>query len=202
MNDTGPRNHLSSDEVLQGQKLYLRLPHLDELTFIRALWGDPETMALIGGPVDFPEPKAREWYADMVAPGGPANCYCLIFTQDHTPIGEISFHRWDPKARSAVLNVKVLAAQRGHGYAKDAILALLALFFGRVGGRLMTDDVANDNRPGQHLLFSLGFDRDDAVADVCRMVMTRRMYGARNIAPNKALEPTPKTARRKRWRQE
>jgi RimJ/RimL family protein N-acetyltransferase len=122
----------------------------------------------------------------MVAPGGPANCYCLIFTQDHTPIGEISFHRWDSKERSAVLNVKVVATQRGHGYAKDAILALLAFFFGRVGGRLMTDDVAVDNLLGQHLLRSLGFDRDDTATDVCRMVMTRQMHAIRYSAASGA----------------
>ncbi|MGD1002277.1 MAG: GNAT family protein [Candidatus Brocadiia bacterium] len=186
MNDTGPSNHLASNEVLHGRKVYLRLPHLDELSFIRALWGDLETMALVGGPVEFPEPKAREWFTHMVAPGGPANCYCLIFTQDHTPIGEISFHRWDSKERSAVLNVKVVATQRGHGYAKDAILALLAFFFGRVGGRLMTDDVAVDNLLGQHLLRSLGFDRDDTATDVCRMVMTRQMHAIRYSAASGA----------------
>jgi RimJ/RimL family protein N-acetyltransferase len=186
-NDAEPNNYLASNELLYGRRIYLRPPRLDELSFIRALWGDPETMALVGGPVDFPEPKAREWFENMVAHGGPANGYCLIFTQDHTPIGEASFHRWDPKERSAVLNVKLLAAQRGHGYAKEAILALLAFFFGRVGGRLMTDDVAVGNQPGQRLLYSLGFERDDSVKDVCRMVMTRTMYAARYSAPDRAL---------------
>jgi RimJ/RimL family protein N-acetyltransferase len=150
-------------------------------------------MASVGGPLDFPEPKAREWFARMVDPGGPANCYCLIFTQDDTPIGEISFHRWDPKERSAGLNVKVLATHRGHGYARDALLTFLALFFGRVGGRMMTDDVAVDNQPGQHLLCSLGFDRDDGVADVCKMVMTKQMYVTRYGEPNKTLGATRTT---------
>ena len=176
MNDTRESSHLAPSDVLHGEKVHLRPPRLDELSFIRMLWGDPETMAPVGGPVDFPETRAGEFFARMVSPGRPANCYCLILNREDTPVGEISFHHWDPHDRSARLNVKVLARHRRHGYAKDALCAFLACFFGRLGGRVMTDDVALGNQPGEHLLLALGFARDDTVADVCQMVMTRQMY--------------------------
>ena len=117
MNDTKPGRHLAPTDVLHGQKVHLRPPRVDGLSFIRTLWGDPETMAPVGGPVDFPETKAREWFARMVEPGGPSSCCCLILNQDDIPVGEISFHQWDPQERSARLNVKILAARRGKWYA-------------------------------------------------------------------------------------
>ena len=179
MNDTKHSNHLAPSDVIDGQKVYLRLPRVDEIPFIRTLWGDSETMASVGGPADFPEPRARKWFARMVEPGGPANCYCLIFNQEDNPVGEISFHQWDSNERSARLNVKMLASRRGQGYAKNALRAFLACFFGQIGARVMTDDVARDNLGGQQLLASIGFERDDSVQDVCKMVMTRQMYVSR-----------------------
>ncbi|NQT87663.1 GNAT family N-acetyltransferase [bacterium] len=183
-----PSNHLGPTDVLLGQETHLRPPRVDDLLFIRMLWADPETMAAVGGPIDLPEAKARDWFARMVEPGGPANCYCLIFNQADVPVGEISFHRWDPKGRTAELNIKVLASHRRHGYGKDALYTFLAWFFCRVGGRTMTDDVAIDNPAGQRLLFSLGFEKDDAVSDVCKMALTQQMYITRYGEPCKAFE--------------
>ncbi|HUT61355.1 MAG TPA: GNAT family N-acetyltransferase [Phycisphaerae bacterium] len=190
MNDTKPGTHLAPTDVLHGQKVRLRPPRVDELSFIRTLWGDPETMAPVGGPVDFPETRARQWFARMVEPGGPSNCYCLILNQDDMPVGEISFHQWDPQERSARLNVKILAAHRGRGYARDAVRTFLACFFGRIGGRLLTDDLAVANRAGQQLLASIGFARDDSIQDACSMAMTRRMYLKQYGEPDQTLEDT------------
>jgi len=186
MNALHQRNHLTASDVLHGSAVYLRLPRVDELSFIRTLWGDPDTMAPLGGPADFPQSRAQEWFARMVDPGGPSNCYCLMFNQDDVPVGEISFHNWDPDQWSADLNVKVLAACRGHGYAKDALHTFLKFFFGPVGGQLMSDDLAVGNRPGQLLLASVGFERDQGVSDVCRMTMTREKYVKGYGEPNQA----------------
>ena len=180
--------HLAASDVLHGRKVRLRLPRVDELSFLRTLWGDPETMAPVGGPLDWPETKVSDWYARVVDPGGLANCYCLILDRDDTPVGEVSFHRWDSEDRSAELNVKVLAAHRRRGYGKDALRTFLKFFFGRVAGRLMTDDVALANRPGRRLLESLGVEKDDSVSDVCRMTMTRQRYLKQYEKPSQAME--------------
>ena len=91
---------------------------------------------------------------------------------------------------SARLNVKILAAHRGQGYAKDAVRTFLACFFGRIGGRLMIDGVAVANRAGQQLLASIGFARDDSIQDVCSMAMTSQMYLKQYGEPNQGLEDT------------
>lgn len=175
-NNPREHNHLAPDDVLTGREVRLRLPHLDDLPFIRTLWGDPETMAAVGGPIDFPEPRAGEWFAEMVDPGGPSNCYCLILDRDDEPIGEISFHKWDPVQRSAELNVKTLAARRRQGFAGDALRTFLAFFFGPVGGQLMVDEVAAGNQAGLRLLESAGFERVSERAEFCRLTITKRTY--------------------------
>lgn len=103
--------HLTASEVLQGSKVSLRPPRPAELAFVRTLWGDPETMALVGGPIDWSEAAFWAWYARMVDPGSLQHCYCLILTLPGIPVGEVSFHQWNPQTRSAELNIKVLAAQ-------------------------------------------------------------------------------------------
>ena len=45
------------------------IPRVEELAFIRALWGDPDTMAAVGGPVEFPEARTAGWFARMVESG-------------------------------------------------------------------------------------------------------------------------------------
>ena len=185
MSSDGQNHHLAPAEILRGENVYIRLPRMEELSFIRSLWGDPDTMAAVGGPVELPQKKASEWFARVVGSGDPSHCYCLIFNQDDAPVGEISFHRWDACRRSANLNIKVFSGCRGHGYAKDALRTFLEFFFGRVGGRLMTDDVASGNRPGQRLLESIGFETDGSVPDMCRMMMNRQMYLEKYGEPNR-----------------
>ena len=184
MSERKQTQHLGLAEVLQGERVSLRPPRFEELSFIRALWADPETMAPVGGPRSLPEARGQAWFASMVDPGDSTNCYCLIFNQEDIPVGEISFHRWDQLERSARLNIRVLATHRGCGYGKDALRTFLAWFFGPAGGRTMTDNVSLDNEGGQRLLQSLGFEQDTDFSDVCMLVMTRQMHMAKYGEPN------------------
>jgi RimJ/RimL family protein N-acetyltransferase len=170
--------HLAENTMLSGTSVYLRIPRPDELSFIQDLWADPETMKPVGGPVILSDTHAEQWFNRMVRPGSPSNCYCLIFTRDDIPAGEISFHNWDAATRSADLNVKVSDAFRGNGYGKDALQTFLSFFFNTVGGRVMRDDVAPGNTGGQHLLISLGFERDTRITAVCRLELTAERYAA------------------------
>lgn len=171
-------------DTLRGNLVYLRQPKCNEVAFVQALWADPETMAAVGGPYPLPKEKFDSWFAYAVNPGNPTSCYCLIFKQDDTPIGEISFHQWDPKDRSAVLNIKVMAKFRGHGYGADALKTFLGWFFRQAGGLKIIDDVAMENERGRQLLESIGFepvtDRNPAhdckAADVCMLDMTKERF--------------------------
>ncbi len=187
MTEPTPKAPLTQEDVLRGKCVYLRPPRLDELPFIRSLWADPKTMAAVGGTVDWPLARARKWFAHMVHPGTSDNCYCLIFNEKGTPVGEISFHRWQPEEKTAELNVKILAPHRRRGYARDALGVFLGYFFGQFGGEVMIDDVALDNRAGRHLMAALGFRHDAERTDVYRMRMTKRMFTALHGKPGKCV---------------
>lgn len=163
---------------MKGYLVYLRPPHSEELSFIRRLWSDPETMEPVGGPIELCDADAPDWFARMVDPGSTKDCYCLIFDKDDTPVGEISFHEWNPQDRTAKLNLKVQAFHRRRGYAKDALRAFLGYFFDRLGGESITDDIALPNAAGRHLLASVGFQEDTDVSHVHRMRMTREVFAA------------------------
>lgn len=185
-------NHLGPENVLPGQLVGLRPPRIEDLSFIHSLWTDPETMEAVGGIVDYSEDKMRDWLGRLVDPDGRKDCYFLILNGNAKLIGEICFHHFNSEDRSARLNIKVHAEQRGRGYGKDALVTFLAFFFRKVGGRMMTDNVGINNHLAQHLLLSCGFEIDECCSDVCMMVMTRDMYLARYKDPNNPLETVPK----------
>lgn len=138
-------------------KISLREPTPEDLKFIRWLWADPETMTPVGGQIIIGNQTAREWYARMISPGSSKDYYRIIINPDHTPVGEISFHRLDPKTMTADLNIKIAARFRGNGYAKGALRQFLEYFFNKFGGRLMQDRVAKTNPIGKNCLMEFGF---------------------------------------------
>jgi RimJ/RimL family protein N-acetyltransferase len=158
-------------------RLTLRTPTWDDLPFILALWRDPVTMQPLGGPIELTAEQAHQWFTRMVDPGRPTDCYCLITNEANRPVGEISFHRLNPATMTADFNVKILAGERGQGYARQAIPLFLDYFFNQFGGRLLTDDLAPTNHTGQRVLMSLGFQHDPAKpADVFHLYMTRDQF--------------------------
>lgn len=160
----------------QSHDVELRVPMTGDLPFIQWLWSDPETMKAVGGPFYMSDDQAQRWFAAMIDPGQPTECYRLLFNNENEPVGEISFHRLDPTTMTAELNIKIASAHRGKGYAKKALLQFLDYFFNQRGGRVMLDDVALDNREGQTLLLRFGFEHDPRTAAVFRLFMTRERY--------------------------
>ena len=175
-------------DTLRGKLVYLRQPKRDEVPFVQALWADPATMEAVGGHWPLPTEKFDRWYAYVVDPGSPGGCYCLIFREDDIPVGEVNFFQWNPEDRSAVLNIKVMAKYRGHGYGADALTTFLSWFFNQAGGRKMIDDVALKNPGGRRLLESVGFEQvhnrnpahDCDAADVCMLDITKEMFESKH----------------------
>ncbi|MBU1356067.1 MAG: GNAT family N-acetyltransferase [Candidatus Edwardsbacteria bacterium] len=165
--------------------LTLRSPRPDEMEYIQKLWADPLTMAEVGGPIHLTDEQAEKLYARMISPGSETDRYFLIFNQNDQPVGEISFHRYDPSSGTAEFNIKIEHQHRSKGYAKKAVPLLLRYFFFDFGGKIMCDPVAPDNQPGQKALIKFGFKKDILRQDVCLLKMTKEdfsdIYG--NITP-------------------
>jgi RimJ/RimL family protein N-acetyltransferase len=164
------------EQILQTERIQLRVPQWNETRFIRWLWSDPETMTPVGGPITLSHDQARQWFARMIDPGSPTDCYRLIFNEEDRPVGEISLHRLDPDSMTADFNLKIANAERRKGYASEAALLFLEYFFNQCGGRVLVDDVALNNHVGQQALLALGFEHDPEVEKVFRLRMTRDQY--------------------------
>ena len=168
--------NLPEGNCLKGKRVILRHPLFDELKFINELWTDSSTMEAVGGIVQWDMTRLKAWYRERIDPGGFSDCYFLIFKEDLIPIGEVSFHRWNPEQRSADLNIKVLAKHRGNGYGSEALALFLKYFFETVEGELLVDDLYHSNKLGRNLMESLYFIHDPEFQEAYRMTMSRNHY--------------------------
>ena len=163
---------------MKEDRIQLKSPEWDDIHFIRQLWGDPETMQPVGGPVIYADEQAEEWFARKIDPGNPTDCYRLILGHENRPVGEISFHHLDAESMTASFNIKIMHAERGKGYAKEAMRIFLNQFFNQRGGRVMIDDVALDNVGGQQALLRFGFEHDPSASEVFRLRITRERFNS------------------------
>ena len=133
-------------------------------------------MEPVGGPIQLTDDQALEWFQRVVDPGSPTALYRLIFSEEQRPVGEVSFHHFDPETKTAMFNLKIACPERGKGYARATMSIFLNSFFNERGGHIMLDDVALDNLRGQEVLLQFGFVHDPSVESVYRMQMMRDRY--------------------------
>lgn len=155
----------------KGRFVYIKQPEFREMGYIKDLWADKDTMRDVGGTIDFGEERWKGWYERMVNPSDGHNFYCLIYNYDDLPVGEVSFHGYDEKSRSAELNIKIHSKHRGRGYSKEALSLLLEYYFFEFGGMIMTDEVINEN--GCQALTKYGFDIASRTSCSTNFVLTR-----------------------------
>jgi 8-oxo-dGTP pyrophosphatase MutT (NUDIX family)/RimJ/RimL family protein N-acetyltransferase len=160
----------------KGNLVYIKQPDFQELDYTAELWSDEETMRDVGGVIPFPLERRETWYRKMVNPTDGKNFYCLIYTLDDVPVGEVSFHRFDDKEGKADFNIKVQSMYRGKGYAKEAIQLLLGYYFYNFGGQVIYDNVANAN--GQKVLHNFGFEVVSKTGSEVLFIMTKERFMA------------------------
>jgi RimJ/RimL family protein N-acetyltransferase len=159
-------------------RIQLKLPVKEDLEYIRWLWSDPDTMEAVGEPVLLTDEEADWWYAYMVDPGRPTECYRLILNEEGYPIGEVSFHRYDLKTRAAMFNLKIVNSERSKGYGREAMLLFLDYFFNGLGGCKMLDELALNNLRGQQVLLRFGFVHDPGQRDNFSVSITRKQFNS------------------------
>ena len=152
---------LTWNEVsLSLKHIKLKKPTWDDMRYIRQLWGDPETMKAVGGPIHLDDKQATSWFRKMIDPGGNTDYYRLILNKENDPVGEISFHRLAMKTMTAEFNIKIAHSHRGKGYAKEAMVIFLDHYFNELDGRVLVDKLAMENVHGQRVLLNFGFEHE------------------------------------------
>jgi 8-oxo-dGTP pyrophosphatase MutT (NUDIX family)/RimJ/RimL family protein N-acetyltransferase len=158
----------------KGNLVYIKQPEFKELDYVAELWSDEETMRDVGGVIAFPLERREAWYRRMVNPTDDKNFYCLIYTLDNIPVGEVSFHRFDVKEGKADFNIKIQSKYRGNGYAKEAIQLLLGFYFYNFGGQVIYDNVGNVS--GQYALQNFGFEVVSKTDNEVLFMMTKDRF--------------------------
>ena len=128
----------------EGKRIYIKQPILEELEFVASLWSDEETMKDIGGIFSFPRSKWEGFYKKMVYPSDGKNFYCLVYLNDGSPIGEVSFHGYDSATKVARFNIKILSKYRNQGFGEEAVKLLLEYFFIEFGGEIIMDNISTE----------------------------------------------------------
>lgn len=125
------------------------------------------------------EDRARCWFEKMVDPGSDKDRYFLIVNWENIPVGEASFHRFDPSTKTAEFNIKIEARHRYKSYGPEAVRLILKYFFSEFGGEMMIALVALENTTGQRALLSVGFEHDPSRTDVFMARMTKQRFCSR-----------------------
>lgn len=138
-----------------GKLVYIKQPEYKELVFTSKLWASEETMKDIGGVYNFTENKWDSFYKKMVYPTDRKNFYCLIYNLKDEPVGEVSFHGYDPITKIARSNIKIFYKYRKNGYAEEAMKLMLEYYFFDFEGEIMMDNVKNEE--GKIFASKVGF---------------------------------------------
>ena len=171
--------------ILRGNQVYIRQPEFSEMGYIRRLWADAKTMKEVGGPIHLTDEQAKAWYEKMFGDEGQkTNLFCLIYDLEGDPIGEVSFHRYDEKTKTAGFNIKVEANKRRKGNGREALELLLNYYFNVFGGEVMQDDVRITNIIGQKMLLNSGFAHIGTTPEAFIVQMTKEEFNKRKISSN------------------
>jgi len=130
----------------------------DDLKFIQWLWSDEETMQDVGGTHCYDDEGIEKWYVKNFESDKNNMDYFLIFSQqENIPVGEVSYVIDDYEKMIARFNIKIASKYRGKGYPLEAVHKCLDYFFNKRGGKIMRDDVWNENKTGHKFLLKAGF---------------------------------------------
>ncbi|HET7300453.1 MAG TPA: GNAT family protein [Oleiagrimonas sp.] len=88
-------------------------------------------------------------------------CQLAIRLRDDGPlIGDLGVHFPATTDEAVEFGISLLPARQGHGYAREAVGAVLDELFGRMGYRRVTASIDPRNRPSIVLVEALGFRRE------------------------------------------
>jgi RimJ/RimL family protein N-acetyltransferase len=137
-------------------EIRFRKPTLQDHYYVQSIWEDPETMEAVGGVWPMSGDEYERWHRDHIVDHSETNCYYLVFL-DGECVGEVSFHHYDRKTRTADLNIKTKAGWRGRGIGRRALHYILSVFFNDWHGLEMRDIVRQANDLGRRALLAYGF---------------------------------------------
>jgi RimJ/RimL family protein N-acetyltransferase len=150
----------------QTERLLLRRPRPEDLEPLLVSWSDP-TMTRFTGLKDDVHGFLTQLIADMQAkepgdmePGGPWYQFIVARVSDGVMVGDLGAGFDLPGERQVELGYRIHPAHQRHGYAREAVAALIDYLIGAHATRRFVARVAIGNSASLGVLRSLGFRQE------------------------------------------
>ena len=168
-----------------GKSVYIKMPEFNELAYVKELWGDKKNVGDSGEVYSFSRDKWEMFYKKMVYPTDGKNFYCLVYTLDNKPIGEVSFHGYNSATKVARINLKIHYNYRRNGYGEEALRLLLEYYFLQFGGQAIIDTIQTEE--AKFLLKKLGFENINSAKNHWTLKLTKKNFLSGNLNNKKVV---------------
>jgi ribosomal-protein-alanine N-acetyltransferase len=128
----------------------------DDLPLATALWGDPRVGALVGGPFDQPQVRAR-LTSELANQATHGVAYWPIALVDGTDVGCCGLRPREPARRIYELGFYLCVEHWGQGYAVEAGRSVIAFAFDALDAPSLFAGHHPDNHASRRALDKLGF---------------------------------------------
>lgn len=144
---------------LETPRLRLRLLTPEAMNYIFTELDSEDIMHVLGIATEEIVAKEREKFMGGLRTWQTSYCNAkLILKSDNRVIGGAGFHTWYLRHRRAEIGYAIYDdADKGHGYMKEALAALMPYGFDTLGLNRVEAMVATDNEPSLRLLRHFGF---------------------------------------------
>jgi RimJ/RimL family protein N-acetyltransferase len=163
---------------IQTERLIIRPFRDSDLEPFLAYRNDPDVARYQGWNVPYARESALEFIAEMKTrqfiPGEWLQLALEVRESGET-IGDVAIHCMKSDLRQAYLGYSLLRAHWGHGYAGEAIRAVLDLLFGELNLHRVVAECDVENAASWHLLERLGFRRE---AHLVENIFFKGAYGS------------------------
>ena len=142
--------------------VYLRPPERTDVPLFVRWFGDARTNRTLGARAPMGLAEEEGWFERMLDRHGKTDWFFTICRrEDDRPVGNCGLHGLDTLNGNAGLGIAVGdPADRGQGYGRDALRALIAFGFGRLRLERIYLDVYDFNVDAQRLYERIGFVRE------------------------------------------
>ncbi|NII11963.1 GNAT family N-acetyltransferase [Oleiagrimonas sp. C23AA] len=169
--------------VLFGTRLRLRNPHPSDAAALLAMHANQEVMRYWSTPPWTSLTQAHDWLERAWQGAQTGQSYSWVISSREAPdtlLGTCALFAIQPGCRRAEVGYGLARPHWGHGYATEAMQAVVTHAFGAMDLRRLEADIDPDNHASQRVLERLGFVEEGYLRErweVDGIVSDSRLFG-------------------------
>jgi RimJ/RimL family protein N-acetyltransferase len=146
--------------TIEGKKIILRELRAGDLPLVTGWINRPEVAYFMGIPAPISFEQQKRWFKITTA-GSDKKVFAIVLRRTGRHVGNISLHAISARNRNAALNIFIgEPADRGKGYAREAIMLLLGYSFGALGMHRVYLTLHSENKAAYRLYKFCGMKKE------------------------------------------